>query len=37
MWDLEVVFNGTTYNATYNAQTGYYELELTAPTTRWCI
>ncbi len=37
MWDLEVVFNGITYNAIYNEQSGYYELELTAPNVRWNI
>lgn len=37
MLDLSVVFNGNTYNATYNEQTGNYEVELTAPNTRWYI
>lgn len=30
---LSIEFNGTTYNATFNSQTGYYELDLTAPAT----
>lgn len=29
--EMEVTFNGETYIATYNSQTGYYELELKAP------
>lgn len=28
---MNIEFNGVTYVATYNAQSGYYELELTAP------
>lgn len=28
---MNIKFNGVTYVATYNAQSGYYELELTAP------
>jgi len=28
---MNIKFNGNTYVATYNEQTGYYELELTAP------
>lgn len=30
---MNIKFNGNTYVATYNEQTGYYELELTAPNT----
>lgn len=37
MWDLTVEYNGSTYNAVYNEQSGYYELELQAPSTRWNI
>lgn len=28
---LSIEFNNTTYNATFNSQTGYFEIELTAP------
>lgn len=31
MNEMTVEFNEQTYNATYNEQTGYYEIELTAP------
>ena len=31
MNDLTIVFNGTEYDVAYNHQSGYYELELTAP------
>jgi len=31
MWDMTVTYNGQSYIATYNSQTGYYEVELTAP------
>lgn len=31
MQELFITINGTEYQATYNPQTGYYELELTAP------
>ena len=30
---MKITFNGNEYNANYNSQSGYYELELTAPTT----
>lgn len=30
---MNIKFNGVTYVATYNDQSGYYELELTAPST----
>lgn len=30
---LSVSFNGTTYQATFNSQTGFFELDLTAPST----
>lgn len=33
MWELTIVFNEETYTATYNSQTGYYELSLEAPVT----
>lgn len=33
MNELYVTFNGTEYEVTYNPQSGYYELELTAPQT----
>ena len=33
--DVQVTFNGSVYNLTYNSQTGYYEVSLTAPDTRW--
>ena len=32
MNEMTVSFNGQTYNAIYNSQTGYYEVELQAPT-----
>lgn len=35
--DMQVVYNGTTYNLVYNTQTGYYEVDLVAPDTRWYI
>lgn len=28
MWDLTIEYNGNTYNATYNEQSGYYEVEI---------
>ena len=31
MQDLTIKFNGNNYNAIYNEQTGYYEVDLTAP------
>jgi len=31
MWELTVNYNGQNYTAIYNEQTGFYELELTAP------
>lgn len=31
--ELTLTFNGITYSATYNAQTGYFEVNLTAPET----
>ena len=31
--DVNVQFNGQTYNAVYNSETGYYEVNLTAPNT----
>lgn len=33
MWDLTIEYNGTAYPVTYNEQSGYYEIELTAPAT----
>lgn len=33
MGEMTINFNGQNYIATYNEQTGYYELELTAPKT----
>lgn len=30
---VQVVFNGITYTLTHNPQTGYYEVEITAPST----
>lgn len=33
MWDLTIEYNGTTYNVEYNEQSGYYEIELQAPST----
>lgn len=34
--DMQVTYNGVVYNLVYNAQSGFYEVELTAPNTRWC-
>lgn len=31
--EMTVTFNNETYIATYNPQTGYYEVNLTAPDT----
>jgi len=31
--DMQVTFNGSVYDLTYNPQSGYYEIELTAPST----
>lgn len=31
MWNMTITFNGVDYIATYNQQTGYYELNLQAP------
>lgn len=31
MGEMTIIFNGQTYTATYNEQTGYYEAQLTAP------
>ena len=31
MWDMIITFNGENYIATYNEQTGYYEVTLQAP------
>lgn len=33
MWDMTITYNGQSYVATYNPQTGYYEVELEAPQT----
>ena len=33
MWNMTITFNGADYIATYNQQTGYYELNLQAPET----
>ena len=33
MWNMTITFNGIDYIATYNQQTGYYELNLQAPET----
>ena len=33
MWELTIIFNEQTYVALYNQQTGYYEIEIEAPTT----
>lgn len=33
MQELFITINGTEYQATYNSQTGFYELELSAPST----
>lgn len=33
--DMQVTYNGSVYNLVYNSQSGYYEIELTAPETRW--
>lgn len=33
MWNMTITFNGVDYIATYNQQTGYYELNLQAPET----
>jgi hypothetical protein len=30
---VQVTFNGTTYTLTKNVQTGYYEIEVQAPST----
>lgn len=35
--ELKITYQGNTYTLTYNAQTGFYETELTAPQTRWGI
>jgi hypothetical protein len=37
MWDLTIQYNGSTYIVNYNEQSGYYEIELTAPQSRWNI
>lgn len=33
--DMQVTYNGSVYTLTYNSQSGYYEVELVAPSTRW--
>lgn len=33
MWQMTITYEGQTYNAVYNSQTGYYEVNLTAPQT----
>lgn len=33
MWDLSIEYKGTTYPVSYNAQSGYYEIELQADST----
>lgn len=35
--DMQVTFNGSVYDLIYNSQTGYYEVELNTPSTRWSI
>ena len=35
--DMQVTYNGSVYNLTYNAESGYYEVSLTAPDTRWYL
>lgn len=32
--EMQVTFNSTTYNLVYNSQSGFYEIELTAPSVR---
>ena len=34
---LTITFNNQQYVLTYNEQSGYYEIELTAPETGWNI
>lgn len=34
---MTIEYNGNTYEAVYNEQTGYYEVELVAPQERWNI
>lgn len=34
---MRIIFNGTEYEAIYNKQSGYYEIQLTAPESRWSI
>lgn len=33
MWEMTITYNGQSYIATYNEQTGYYEVNLEAPQT----
>ena len=33
MGEVTIIFNGQNYTATYNEQSGYYEVEITAPNT----
>lgn len=37
MWDLEIHYLNNDYVLEYNEQSGYYEIELTAPQSRWYI
>lgn len=37
MWDLTIEYQGTEYTLIYNEQSGYYEIELQAPQSRWYI
>lgn len=37
MNNMTINFNGQDYIAVYNEQSGYYEIDLTAPTVRWNI
>lgn len=35
MWELYIQFLNDEYLVEYNEQSGYYEIELTAPQSRW--
>lgn len=34
---MTIEYNGNTYEAVYNPQTRYYEVDLVAPQERWSI
>lgn len=37
MWNLTIEYNENSYTLAYNEESGYYEIELQAPNTRWYL